>query len=190
MQRFRLSLAAALLASAFLPAASQAASATDGAALSAFQQLCGANSADYDNVLKTADTAGWKGIAVITDAMPGVTLIDKASRSQKIGDATVKLYAMHGTNTSSSGVVNVSQCLINSDRGGAGILASTKAWLGINPTSDDGHKASYLFVIRDGKRTAITNADLGAAVGAGGAYLVKVSYNDSTATLDMYRFVK
>ena len=190
MQPFRLALAAAVLASALIPVASQSASATDAAAISAFQQLCGATSADYDGVVKAADGAGWKAIEVLTDPMHGVTLIDKVSRSQKIGDATVKLYAMHGTNQSSSGLVNVSECMITSDKGGPGILAAAHAWLGIAPTSDDGHKASYLFAMRDGKRTPIANTDIPAAIDAGGAYLVKVSANDSMASVDMYRFVK
>ena len=188
-----LAVAAAVLA---LPLAATAADSDP--AFDAFRAICGDTNDNFPTVVTAAATAdGWQDANVMGDDFPGVSVTDKAARAKGEGTQMITLRATRGLRTAKEGDITVSTCVISSANVTPGLLGRVQAWLKLTPASTDSDKdtgvdkASYLLTLdADGARQAITQADVAAAVGKGGAHLLKFREGADGEVLEYDRFSK
>ena len=159
-------------------------------AFDAFTKLCGDTGADYAAVVKAADADGWHDTEVIADDLPGVSVTDKAARVKGDGQAEVRLRVTSGLRAVKNGQITVSTCTVSADNEPPGLLDRAAAWLQMTPMNTDTGKASYLLTLDGGKRVLLAQTDIDAAVGKGGAHLLKFKQDGGAEILDYERFSK
>ncbi len=179
--------AAAVLA---FPLSAFAADAANDPAFDAFRKLCADTGADFPTVVKAADADGWRDAEVIADDLPGVSVTDKAARAKGTGTDVVTLRATRGLRSVKSGDITVSTCTVRGDNAPPGLLDRVQAWLNMAPLSTDTGKASYLLTYDGTTRTVLAQAGIDAAVGKGGAHLLKFKQDGASEILDYERFSK
>jgi hypothetical protein len=181
----RTALVAALLGAAATPALANQADETFGA----FRKVCGDTRADYTAAVAAAGQSGWKNTDVTGSTMPGVTVLEKASRTKSAGDAALILSVTHGT--ASNGAVNVYTCTLQTDRGGFPDLESrTQAWLGFAPHDTSDSKVTFRFTDDHGALKAVADGDIEAAAAGSGVQILTVKRDGNNATLDYVKIKK
>jgi hypothetical protein len=171
------------------PIAASAAPQTDPA-FDAFRKYCGDTGADFTAAVKAADADGWKDTQVIADTLPGVSVTQKAARTTGAGPDALRLLITSGLRSTKSGDIVVSTCTVSSDTAVPGLLGRAQAWLNMATMSADTDKASYLLTMNGGTRTLLATGDIDAAVGKGGAHLLKFKEDANSEILDYERFSK
>jgi hypothetical protein len=161
-------------------------------ALDAFRTLCADTGADFPAVVKAAAADGWTDAEVMADDLPGVSVTDKAARSKGKGTDEITLRATRGLRTVKTGDITVSTCTVRGDNSPPGLLDRVQAWLNMAAmsTDKDSGKASYLLTYDGKTRTVLAQADIDAAVGKGGAHLLKFKQDGTSEILDYERFSK
>src|SRR5215813_14025064 len=79
-----------LAAAAAVTAIPMAAMAATDPALDAFKTLCWKTQADFPQVLKAADAAGWQNVQLTSTDMEGVSVTDKAAREKSVNGVDMK----------------------------------------------------------------------------------------------------
>ena len=189
MTRSHLLVAVAAAVLAF-PLSAFAAGTGDDPAFDAFRKLCGDTAADYAAVVKAAAADGWHDTEVIADDLPGVSVTDKAARAKGDGQAEVRLRATRGLRAVKNGQITVSTCTVSADNEPPGLLDRAQAWLHMAPMNADSEKASYLLTLDGANRVVLAQGDIDAAVGKGGAHLLKFKQDGGSEILDYERFSK
>jgi hypothetical protein len=155
----------------------------------AFRKLCGATHAEYANVKAAADADGWKDDpGVLGDDPPNVSITDKMAASKGAGANEMRLRATRGLQTTKTGNIVVSSCVISTDGGQPGLLDRAKTWLKVDPWTTDTGKESFLLTFKGDNAAVLAQGDIGTAIGAGGAHLLKFRQDGGAETLDYERF--
>ncbi len=181
--------AAATIAVLALPISAMAADVSDPT-FEAFRKLCGDTHAEYANVKAASDADGWKDAEVLADDPPNVSLTDKMARAKGAGSGEMRLRATRGLQATKTGNIVVSSCVVSSDGGAPGLLDRAKAWLKVDPWTTDTGKESFLLTFKGDTPAVLAQADIGAAIAAGGAHLLKFKQDGATEILDYERFTQ
>ena len=179
-------LAVAALAAIAAPASASQADDT----FKAFRQVCGDTRADYAAASAAAAQNGWKATDVMGNAMPGVTLVEKAGRSRSVGDAALVVSMTHGT-AAKDPTVNVYTCTLQTDRGGYPELkGQAQTWLGFAPAASTDTLTTFRFTEENGKLRAAADSDFNAAAAGTGMQILTVKRDGASAILDYVKIRK
>ena len=188
MTFFKLSMAAALLTAIAAPAFAN----NSDDAFNSFKTVCGGTAAEYADVVAASQSDGWKVAQVQgTNAMPGVSVTDKATRSKSVSESALMLFASRGLAQISGSAYTVSTCTVSSDRGDLPTLtARAQGWLGFAPHGTTSDSATFRFTMAGGAPTAVADGDINAAAAAAGLETLTIKRTGSKLTLDLVKFKK
>jgi len=174
-----------LIAAAAISLAAPVCAAGEDQAFGAFRALCADTAADYPAVVAKADAGGWKPAEIVAETMKGVSVTDKTSRTQAVGDAVLTLFAWRGVTPTN---VKVSDCTVRIERAGfADLQAHAQTWLGMAPQEATPQKAIFHFTDAGTTHRAITSAEYEAAAAGVGLEIMTVTADGPGATLDLLK---
>ncbi len=158
-------------------------------AFAAFSTVCGDTRAAFAAVGSAADGKGWHTAQQMGGAaMAGVTVADRLSRANKLGDAPLALSAWHGATKSG---IQVSDCTVRVDKTDyAQEIAGAQAWTGFSAQETAARKAIFRFTDIEGVRRGLASGEYDAAAAGPGMEILTITSDSQGTTLDLLRIKK
>jgi hypothetical protein len=182
-------LAAAALAAVIVSGAAEAAWAqSSDPVFAAFHEACVATGAEPTGVIKATEAHGWRNGDVAGKPIDGFKVDAKASKSKKVGDAELKLFAWQG----SKGGIQADECQVQASKAGfeavRAAVATTLGFSAQEASSPDKVVFSYAGPLDAPK--PIDKSQYDAAAGTGGAFLLSITKQGSGVFLELTRYRK
>lgn len=179
--------AAGLAAVLGLAAADAAAAQASDTVFAAFHEACVATGASPAAVTTFTTSHDWKNSDVSGTPISGFAVDNKVSKSTRVGDADLKLFAWHGT----KGPIQADECQIAISKGDFAALRSAAATsLGFAAQQDGAEKSVFQFSGPTNAPKAIDSSQFDQAASSGGLNLMTVSKQGSGAFLELLRIQK
>ncbi|HEX4741051.1 MAG TPA: hypothetical protein VH353_06965 [Caulobacteraceae bacterium] len=177
--------AAGLAAVLGLAAATAAAAQAADPVFAAFHETCIATGAEPAAV--TTATASWKNSDVAGTPISGFAVDAKASKTTRVGDAELKLFAWHGT----KGQVQADECQIAvSKTDFTALRSAAAASLGFAAQQDSAEKAVFQFSGGASAPKPVDSSQFDQAASSGGLGLLTISKQGSGAFMELLRIRK
>ncbi|MBV8683752.1 MAG: hypothetical protein JO111_12830 [Caulobacteraceae bacterium] len=179
--------AAGLAAVLGLAGASAAAAQAADPIFVAFHDACISTSAEPAAVTSFATSHDWKNSDVAGTPISGFAVDNKVSKSARVGDADLKLFAWHGT----KGPIQASECQIAVSKADFAAARSAVATsLGFAAQQDTADKSVFQFAGPTSAPKAVDSSGFDQAAGSGGLNLLTVSKQGAGVFLELLRIQK
>jgi hypothetical protein len=153
----------------------------------AFRQACVDTGAEPAAVTKVVEGHGWRNGDVAGTPISGFAVDAKASKTTKIGDAELKLFAWHGA----KGAIQADECQISASKTDfEGLKNAIAASVGFAAQQSAAEKAVFQFAGPADAPKAVEQAQFDQAAGSGGLYLLTVSKQGNGAFVELLRIRK
>ena len=160
------------------------------AAFQSFRAICGATAAEFPDVVKAADAAGWKPDSKDVTSMDGVQVSEKLSRKKASADGAFELTASHGV-APKFGNAGVSICTVVSDKAEYGsVLSQIQGWLGVAPHDTAATKTGFHYTMNGAAFAPVPDGGFDAAATGGGMMLLTVHNSGGKTTVDLIKLKK
>jgi hypothetical protein len=176
-----------LAAALGLAAAGAAAAQGADPVFAAFHDACIATGAEPAAVTTATASRDWKPSDTAGTPISGFAVDNKVSKSRRVGDADLKLFAWHGT----KGAIQADECQIAVSKANIDTVKSAlAASLGFAPQQVTADKAVFQFSGSTDAPKPVDNSGFDQAAGSGGLSLLTVSKQGSGAFLELLRIRK